>query len=94
MLNVLEDCEDSKKPVYLFEPHFKVFPEFHNSSYLQRYEELCKKLMIEGLYDRTTFFTSRRNDNSGESYNEPNKNLSMISFLQSLIFHSKLHFTE
>ena len=35
---LLEDCTSSTKPVSVKEPHFKVFPEFRDSSYAKRYE--------------------------------------------------------
>ena len=35
---MLEECEASKRPVTVHEPHFKVFPEFRGASYLRRYE--------------------------------------------------------
>src|SRR5476649_344392 len=39
---LLEDCASSTKPVGVKEPHFKVFPEFRNSSYARRYELFCR----------------------------------------------------
>ncbi len=37
------------------EPHFKVFPEFKNASYANRYEILLTKLVRERLYDSACF---------------------------------------
>jgi len=48
---VLEDCDESRKPVKLSSPHFSAMPEFENTSYAQRYEILCRKLVQEQLYD-------------------------------------------
>lgn len=50
-LMLLEDCERSRAPVKVVEPHFKVFPEFRGASYRKRYEILIEKLLRERLYD-------------------------------------------
>ena len=57
---VLEDCEASRRPVKVKEPHFKVFPEFVNASYAKRYELFCRKLVREGHYTASTFLLSPR----------------------------------
>lgn len=49
-LMVVEDAPGSRAPVENKAPHFGVFPEFENSSYLQRYDLLCQKLVMERLY--------------------------------------------
>jgi hypothetical protein len=40
---MLEDSPASNSPVRVAEPHFKVFPEFVNASYMKRYEVFCRK---------------------------------------------------
>ncbi|HSW01839.1 MAG TPA: PaeR7I family type II restriction endonuclease [Sedimentisphaerales bacterium] len=47
---MLEDCEASRRPVGVNEPHFPVFPEFKDSSYARRYELFCRKLILERHY--------------------------------------------
>jgi len=49
---LLEDCPRSTAPVGVKEPHFKVFPEFKNSSYAKRYELFCRRLVLEKHYDQ------------------------------------------
>lgn len=44
---MLEDCDESNRPVKVKEPHFKVFPEFNGASYMKRYELFCRKLVLE-----------------------------------------------
>jgi hypothetical protein len=44
---MLEDCAASNRPVSVKEPHFKVFHEFNQASYLRRYELFCRKLILE-----------------------------------------------
>lgn len=39
---MLEDCPKSQSPVKVYEPHFKVFPEFVWASYCRRYELFCR----------------------------------------------------
>ena len=47
---ILEDCAKSQSPVKVYEPHFKVFPEFRGASYCRRYELSCRKLVLERHY--------------------------------------------
>lgn len=53
-----EECESSKRPVRVKEPHFKVFSEFVGTSYMKRYELFCRKLIIERHYSSASFITS------------------------------------
>ncbi len=55
---LLEDCSPSNRPVAVKEPHFKVFPEFRNSSYAKRYELFCRRLVLERHYDAASFMMS------------------------------------
>jgi len=48
---VLEECRKPTTPVRFASPHFSTFPEFENTSYVARYEILCRKLVQEQLYD-------------------------------------------
>jgi len=34
---MLEDCPSSRRPVRVREPHFSIFPEFREASYMKRY---------------------------------------------------------
>lgn len=68
---LLEDCEASNRPVGVKEPHFKVFPEFVNSSYLRRYELFCRKLVLERHYTASAFITSSIVDGIRGNYKTP-----------------------
>lgn len=57
-LMLLEDCIDSTTPVRVDEEHFKVFPEFKQTSYANRYRLLCEKLVLEGLYSSASLILS------------------------------------
>jgi len=48
---LLEDCPKVHKPVKVVEPHFKTDPVFHGASYAERYEVLCRRLVLERNYD-------------------------------------------
>ena len=57
-LMLIEDCPASRTPVSVSEPHFPVFPEFKNTSYMMRYEQLLRKLVRERLYDSSALLAS------------------------------------
>lgn len=50
-LFILEKCDKSMSPVRFSSPHFPALPEFKNTSYAARYEILCRKLVLEQLYE-------------------------------------------
>jgi hypothetical protein len=91
---MLESSPVSERPVKVEEPHFKVFPEFKGASYARRYELLCRKLVRERHYDATAFlFSSAVNGRRGQ-YSEPADDLTMMSFLRSLIAQVKAYAVE
>ena len=49
-LMLLEECDDSTKPVRCDQPHFPVFEEFRDASYARRYQILCERLVERQLY--------------------------------------------
>jgi hypothetical protein len=55
---LLEEASGSTKPVSVAEPYFEVDPEFSGASYKKRYEILCRRLVLERLYDAACFVTS------------------------------------
>lgn len=59
-LMLLEDCSESTTAIKLDESHFKTFPEFKNSSYAKRYQILCERLVLEGLYSSASLILSNR----------------------------------
>lgn len=75
-LMLLEDCTDSTTPVKVEEDNFKVFNEFKNSSYARRYQLLCEKLILEGLYSSASLILSDRiKGKSKGAYSSPTNNL-------------------
>ena len=84
---LLEDCEGSTKPVKVEEPHFPVFPEFHDASYARRYEILARKLVLEKLYDATAVLMTTAAGGAKGKYSEPAEDLTMRKLLASLAGH-------
>lgn len=82
---LLEDCAESRKPVKVKEPHFKVFPEFVNASYAKRYELFCRKLVRECHYNVAAFLLSDRTNRVNGNYSEPAEDLTFDIFARSLI---------
>jgi len=84
---LLEDCARSTAPVAVKEPHFKVFPEFRNSSYAKRYELFCRRLVLERHYDSASFMMSNAGKGLKGNYSEPAPDLTFQSFANSLVGH-------
>lgn len=82
---LVEDCPESQKPVKVQEPHFKVFPEYVNASYVKRYELFCRKLVRERHYNVAAFLMSDRKRGSKGRYTEPAIDLTFEIFAKSLI---------
>src|SRR5437870_1123891 len=72
---LLEDCPRSTTPVGVKEPHFKVFPEFRNSSYAKRYELFCRRLVLEKHYDCSAFLMSNPEKGLNGDYSDPRQTL-------------------
>ena len=88
---MLEDCPSSQRPVKVHEPHFKVFQEFRNASYMKRYELFCRKLVRERHYTAAAFITSQQKNGLRGVYKEPAGDLSAILFARSLFSHVSAH---
>jgi hypothetical protein len=89
-LLLLEDCAQSRRPVAVRQPHFEVFPEFRATSYAQRYELFCLKLVRERQYSAACFLSARREDALQEvNYSEPSRELSAANFLEQLVRHAR-----
>ena len=82
---LLEDCPSSTKPVGVKEPHFKVFPEFRNSSYAKRYELFCRRLVLEKHYDCAAFLMSNPEKGLNGDYSGPALDLTFKTFATSLV---------
>lgn len=83
-LFLLEDCQRSRNPVKVSEPHFDVFPEFQSASYMKRYELVCRKLVRERHYDSAAFLASTAADGVKGAFIEPASDLTFVSLASSL----------
>jgi hypothetical protein len=81
-LFLLEDAPGSTKPVRVRQPFFEVDPEFHKASYKSRYEILCRRLVLERLYDATCLVTASDGDSS--PIHEPSEDLSFANFSRAI----------
>ena len=87
-LMLLEETPRSTSPVRVDEPHFEVFPQFKETSYAQRYELFCERLMRERLYDGTCLILSDKTRGLKGRYTEPNPEFSFTTFATSLSAHA------
>jgi hypothetical protein len=86
-LMLLEDCDRSRSPVKVNEPHFPVFPEFKAASYSQRYAILLEKLIRDRLYDSACFLVTSRESARRGDFTEPNPELTFSRFVTPLVAH-------
>ena len=84
---LLEDCESSRRPVKVKEPHFKVLPEFACASYAKRYELFCRKLVRERHYNSAAFITSEQPTGANAKFDEPAEDLAFLQYARSLVAH-------
>lgn len=86
---MLEDAPGSTRPIARIpEPHFRVFKEFRNTSYADRYGLLCRRLVRERLYDAACFIMSARDTGASGDFREPDRELSFKVFATSLVGHA------
>ncbi len=84
---VLEDCESSQKAISnIREPHFKVLEAFRDASYVKRYMEFCRKLVLENCYDATALtLTKRPEPGIEEKFIAASKELDPSQFCKSFL---------
>ena len=86
-LMLLEDCDRSRAPVKVLEPHFRVFSEFRGASYRDRYSILVEKLVRERLYDSACLLLSSPASAVSGDYVQPNPELKIEILLSGLVAH-------
>jgi hypothetical protein len=84
---VVEDAPKSNSPVADKSPHFPVFPDFANASYLKRYEILCNRLAKEQLYSAAAVISTPRSAVEDGGFSELSPMTGMRSFVVSLAGH-------
>jgi hypothetical protein len=88
---LLEDAPGSNSPVGVREPHFPVFPEYRDASYVRRYEQLLLRLVRERLYDGVCLLLSDRKLGAKGEYREPHPELAFAPFAASLTARASAH---
>jgi type II restriction enzyme len=86
-LTHVEDAPESRRPIRVAEPHFPIFPEFRDSSYLERYDQLCRRLVLENLYTETALIASTRNDGPHGAYSDISNATSLKRFAAAFAAH-------
>ena len=84
---LIEDCDRSNSPVKDKESHFPVDPAFRSTSYAQRYDLLCRRLVQEGLYSSATFLASPREAVADGRYRQLSELTSLKSFVTEFAGH-------
>lgn len=83
----VEDAHGSTRPIRNFEPHFDVFPEFRQTSYLERYEHLCRRLVLEKLYTESALIVSTREHGPHGEYGQLSEATSFKRFAIAFAAH-------
>ncbi|MDP2824572.1 MAG: PaeR7I family type II restriction endonuclease [Sulfuritalea sp.] len=86
-LMMVEDAPKSRSAVKDTSPHFPVFAEFKNASYLERYDLLCQKLVQEQLYTTAALITSKRSAASSGEFAEMSAMTGLKTFVTALAGH-------
>lgn len=83
----VEDAEASTQAVRLTEPHFEVFEEFRDTSYVQRYEQLCRRLVLEKHYSEAALVVSSREGGLRGEYRELSEATGLGRFVSAFAAH-------
>ena len=86
-LMFLQESDKSLKPVRVNERHYDVFEDFRGTSYAQRYELLCKRLVRERLYDAACLLLSDEVGGLNGEYSEPSAELCFQNLAASIVGH-------
>lgn len=84
---MVEDAPESRRPVTNSSSHFPVFSEFNRTSYLERYDLLCQKLVQEQLYSTASIITSARSAATTGVYSNLSAMTNLKTFITSLAGH-------
>ena len=86
-LMLVEDCERSRSAVSNNSPHYPIFQVFNNASYAERYNILCRKLVLEGLYSAASMILSPRTALETGEYSELSEVTNLKTFVSALAGH-------
>lgn len=86
-LMMVEDAPGSRSAVRDQSPHFPIFKEFKDASYLKRYDLLCQKLIQEQLYTTAALVTSPRSAETTGEFSELSSMTGLKTFVTALAGH-------
>ncbi len=86
-LMLVEDTRKSRTPIKDRSPHYPIFQEFSGSSYLQRYDLLCQKLVREQLYTTAAVLASPRSAITTGEFSEMSPMTGLKTFVTALAGH-------
>ncbi len=86
-LMLVEDCKQSRSPVRYSSPHYEVFPEFNGTSYSERYNILCRKLVQEQLFTAASLLLSPRTALNSGDFRELSEITNLKTFVSTLAGH-------
>lgn len=86
-LALVEDADESRAPVKDNSPHYPIFPEFRNASYLERYHLLCRKMVHEQLYTAATSIASPRSAIKDGRFTDNSDMTSLENFVTTFAGH-------
>jgi type II restriction enzyme len=84
---MVEDAPGSRRPVRDSSPHFPVFDELKEASYLKRYDLLCQRLVQEQLYTTAAVITAERNAVNTGDFTELSSMTGLKTFITALAGH-------
>jgi hypothetical protein len=91
-LFMLEDADRANKPTKRIElDQFHVDEAFQSLSYAQRYEQVCLRLVRERRYQAACFFLSDKSSGKSGKFRQPNPELTIQSFADSLRARALVH---
>lgn len=78
-LMTVERSPKSTCPIRIAEPHFGVMNEFRNTTYIDRYRILCRKLILERHYTSTALMWT----SDAENFGDVAEDISIANFLSA-----------
>lgn len=84
---LVEDAPEANRPIRDASPHFRLFKEFQDASYLQRYDILCQRLVLEKLYEAAALVAAPRKPKINGAYRE----ISELSGLKNFVAQFAAH---
>lgn len=87
-LIMVEDCPESRKPVRDISPHFSTFKDFKGTSYLERYDLLCQRLVQEQLYTTAAIIATPRSAVDTGEFSNLSAMTNLKTFVSALAGHT------